>query len=250
MLTFQPPGTYAMVDYYGTGGMFTLEDRRQIFGNSNDLTLGAVLVPAYPLGEAHARADLRLLFLGLGGTLGYRTVWRNLTFEPGDDGEYCKACNRPARRRADGFFSDTPGSDAFALAEGRATLYFPFNEHFVALATGALRYEGGDDRAFDWFYCSVYDAGLIGRFELQGFFKHPSWGGFGPYVQMLSLPRDGQHDDQWAWGFNAVTRLGLLPRNDLLFLTFLIRPGDGMYGQQSYFSPVRALLIYRIMLEL
>jgi len=47
-----------------------------------------------------------------------------------------------------------------------------------------------------------------------------------------------------------VRRLGLLARNDLLFLTFLIKPGDGVFGQQSYYAPIRSLLIYRVSLEL
>jgi hypothetical protein len=64
------------------------------------------------------------------------------------------------------------------------------------------------------------------------------------------LPRAGKHETEVAWGFNAVTRLGLIERNDLLFATFLIRPGDGSYGQHAYYSPVRALLIYRMQLDL
>ena len=64
------------------------------------------------------------------------------------------------------------------------------------------------------------------------------------------LPRDGKHVPEFAYGFNLVTRLGLIPRNDLLFLTFLMRPGDPYYGQHSYFAPFRALLVYRITLSL
>ena len=48
----------------------------------------------------------------------------------------------------------------------------------------------------------------------------------------------------------ARSRLGLIERNDLLFATFLIRPGDGSYGQHAYYSPVRALLIYRMQIDL
>ena len=250
MLTFTPPGDYGYIDFFGTGAMFSAEHRQQIFGNSNDLTIGAAFIPAYPLLETHARADLRILFLGLGATIGYRTVWRDLVFEPGDHGEYCKDCDRASRRRQDPIFSSTPGSDTMPLAEGRATIYLPLNDHVIGLASGALRYEGGHDRHFDWYYTSVYDAGLLERFEGQLYFKHPALGGLGPYVQLLMLPRDGGHHAQWAAGFNLVTRLGLLPRNDLLYWTFLIRPGDGIYGQQSYFAPVRSLLVYRIILDL
>jgi len=250
MLTFQKPGTNLLLDYFGTGGVFTLEHRAQIFGASNDLTLAGSVIPAYPLAEYDARADLRILFLGLGGTVGYRTVWRDLTFEPGENGAYCHACDRKSRRDRESFFSATPGSDTYPLAEARATLYFPFNDYLVGTTTGALRYEGRNDRSFDWYYSSIYDRGVMGRYEAQLFLKHPDFGGIGPYVQLLMLPRAGKHEAQWAGGFNMVTRLGLLPRNDLVFLTFLIRPGDAVYGQQSYFAPIRALLIYRIMIDL
>jgi hypothetical protein len=202
------------------------------------------------LGEAFARADLRILFLGIGATAAYRTVWRDLTFEPGDHGEYCKDCDRKSRRKQDPLFGKSPGSDSFGWGEARATLYFPFNQYVIGTASGALRYEGRNDRSYDWFYTSVYDRGLIERFEAQLFLKHPNWGGFGPYLQLLMLPRDGSHDAQWAFGFNAVTRLGLIHSDDLLFLTFLIRPGDGMYGQHNYFSPIRSLLIYRMIFDL
>jgi hypothetical protein len=66
----------------------------------------------------------------------------------------------------------------------------------------------------------------------------------------MSLPRAGKHDTEFAAGFNAVTRLGLLERNDLLFLTFLMRPGDNQYGQHSYYLPIRALIIYRAVFSL
>jgi hypothetical protein len=250
MLDIQPKGSFAIVDYFGTGGMLTLEQRIPIYGNANDLTVGTTMIGSYPLGEAVARADLRILFLNIGGSLGYRTVWRHLSFEPGDDGEYCEHCDRGSRRHQDELFGRTPGSDEYPYAEARGTLLLPFNDYLVGTTTFALRYEGRRDRSYDWFYTSVYDSGVLGRWEAQLFIKHREWGGIGPYLQLLSLPRAGEHESQFAAGFNAVTRLGLLPRNDLLFLTFLIRPGDDIYGQQSYYAPVRALLIYRMLFTL
>lgn len=249
MLSFQPPGTSLLIDYYGTGAQLTLENRTRIYGDSNDLTLGAALVPAYPLGEMHARADLRILFIGIGATLAYRTVWRNLQFEADPDG-YCLRCDREGRREVDGLLDDALGTDHWGWGEVRGSLYAPFNEYLVGVSTAALRYEGRSDRTFDWFYTSVYDHGLLGRWETQLFFKHPDWGGIGPFVQLLVLPRGEEHEDQWAFGFNAVTRLDLLRSDDLLFITFLTRPGDPSYGQHSYYSPIRALLIYRVSLTL
>jgi hypothetical protein len=249
ILDFQPEGTFAIADYFGTGGMLTLEHRARFYGAANDVITGATLVGSYPLGELTLRTDLRILFLSIGGQIAYRTVWRDLSFEPGED-SYCEGCDRKSRRDRDEVFGKSPGTDAFPWGEVRTNLYFPFNEHLIVIGTGALRYEGRRDRSYDWFYTSVYDGGLLGRFEAQMFVKHRDWGGIGPYVQLLMLPRDGEHDAQWAAGFNATMRLGLLPRNDLLFLTFLIRPGDPQYGQHNYFSPIRALLIYRMLFQL
>jgi hypothetical protein len=249
MLSFQPSGTFFLLDYYGTGAQLTLEHRTQLYNASNDVTVAAAVVPAYPLGEAYARADLRILFIGLGATLAYRSVWRSLEFEPDPNG-YCLRCDREGRREVDPFFGKSPGTDHWPYAEARASLYLPFNEHVVAVSTVAARYEGRKDRTFDWFYTSVYDRGVFGRWETQLFFKHRDWGGIGPYAQLLYLPRGDKHDSQWALGFNAVTRMGLLRKDDLVFLTFLTRPGDSSYGQHSYYSPIRALLIYRMQLTL
>jgi hypothetical protein len=249
MLGFEPNGTFLLFDYFGTGGQLTLEHRLPIYGDANDLSLAAALVPAYPLGEAYARADLRILFFGIGTTVAYRSVWRDLQFEADPDG-YCLACDREGRREVDSFLERSPGSDHWPYAEVRGSLFGPFNEYFVGMTTAALRYEGRDDRTFDWFYTSVYDRGFLGRWETQFYFKHRDWGGIGPYAQLLVLPRGDQHESQWAIGFNAVTRLGILRRDDLLFITFLARPGDDSYGQHSYFAPIRALAIYRVRLTL
>jgi hypothetical protein len=249
MLGFEPNGTFLIIDYFGTGGQLTLEHTAPIYGDNNDFSVAAALVPAYPLGEAYARADLRILFFGIGTTVAYRSVWRNLEFEPDPDG-YCLMCDQDARREIDSLTKDSPGSDDWAYAEVRGSLYGPFNEYFVGMTTAALRYEGRDDRTFDWFYTSVYDRGFLGRWETQFYFKHRDWGGIGPYAQLLVLPRGDEHESQWALGFNAVTRLGILSRDDLLFITFLMRPGDESYGQHAYHAPVRALAIYRIRLTL
>jgi hypothetical protein len=190
------------------------------------------------------------LFLRFGGSIGYRTVWRNLSFEAGEDGEYCVKCDRGARRDRDPILGKGPDTDHFLMAEGTVSLFAPFNEYVVFTSTLAARYEGLRDRSYDWFFTTVHDSGVMTRSETLLFFKHRDWGGFAPYLQVMWLPRGGKHDTEVAWGFNAVTRLGLLERNDLVFLTFLIRPGDGSYGQHSYYSPVRALIIYRMQLDL
>lgn len=245
-----PPGNYLLLDYFGTGGQIGLEHRGSIYGKVNDYTLNLSTLIAYPVGQVTASAALRVLFLRFAGSVGYRTVWRNLSFEAGEDGEYCVKCDRAARRARDPVLGEGPDTDKFFMAEGSVSIYAPFNEWIVFTSQLAARYEGLRPRSYDWFFTNVHDPGVMTRSETLLFFKHRDWGGFAPYLQVMWLPRAGKHETEVAWGFNAVTRLGLIERNDLLFVTFLIRPGDGSYGQHAYYSPVRALLIYRMQLDL
>jgi hypothetical protein len=249
MLEGDKPGDKLVLDYFGTGGQLTLVRRRPIYGNANEYTTGVTALVGYPLAQLTAAATLRILFLEFGGSIGYRTIWRNLTFKPGED-TYCVDCDRAARRELDPILGKGPDTDRYVFAEGRVQLYAPFNEHFVLTSLLAARYEGSKPREYDWFFTDIHDGGVITRWETLAFFKHRDLGGIGPYLQLMVLPRAGKHETEFAYGFNAVTRLGLIDRDDLLFFTFLMRPNDPYYGQHSYFLPVRALLIYRITLSL
>lgn len=238
-------GTFLHVDCLFTGGQLTLEQRTRIYGSANDLTVGAGVLPTFPFGEGFVRADLRLVILQLGASAAYRTTWRGLSFAPGPSGEYCADCDRLSRRDVRNF-----GSEAFPWSELRAGLVLPFNDYVVMTSTVAARYEDRPDRSFDWFYTSIFDRGWLGRWESMLFIKHSSFGGLGPFVQTLWLPREDRHQAQWAAGLNFVTRVGLLPRNDLLLVSLLARPGDDTFGQHMYFSPLRAIVAYRVTLEL
>ena len=244
------PGTYLLLDYFGTGGQIGLEYRGAIFGKQNSYALNVSSLIGYPLGQITASASLRVLFLEFSVWGGYRSVWRNLSFQPGDNGEYCVSFDRAARREIDPVLGKGPDTDRYPMFEGSVQLYAPFNDWVVFYSQLAARYEGLRPRSYDWFFTNIHDDGLITRSETLLFIKHRDYGGFAPYVQVMWLPRAGRHEAEVAWGFNAVIRLGLIERNDLLFATFLIRPGDDYYGQHAYFSPVRALLIYRMFLQL
>lgn len=250
MLTGIPAGDRLYVDYLGTGARFTLEHRRTFLGRSNDYTLGVSSLLGYPLGQVEATAAVRVLWFELGAAVGYRLLWRNLSFEPGENGEYCRDCDRPARRDRDPLLGSGHGTDDFLFGEARLQLYAPFNEYFVFTSLFAARYEGVAPRSYDWFYTTVHDPGWMTRWEAIGLFKHRKLGAIGPYVMVNSVPRADHHDNEFAFGFNAMTRLGLVDHNDMLFITFLLRPGDGLYGVHSYFAPVRALIVYRLMLSL
>jgi len=249
MLNGLPAGDRLILDYLGTGGRVTLEHKRTLFGGANDYSFSTSALLGYPLGQAEASAAMRVLWFEIGATLGYRVVWRNLQFEPGD-GTYCSECDRPARRRRDGLFDSGSGIDHFGFAEGRIQLYAPLNDYFVFTSLFAMRYETLRPRSYDWFFTNVHDPGWMTRLELIGLAKHRRWGGIGPYIMYISVPRGGHQESEVAFGFNAMTRLGLVDRNDMLFVTFLVRPGDGMYGVHSYYAPVRALVVYRMTLSL
>jgi hypothetical protein len=249
-LTGLPPGDRYILDYLGTGGRVTLEHRRPIINKANDYTLSVSSLLGLPLAQLEVNASLRMLWFEFGVSAGYRIVWRNLSFEPGDNGAYCKDCDRVARRRQDPLFGSGAGADEFGFVEGRFQLYAPFNDWFVFTSVFALRYEDLAPRSYDWFYTTVHDPGAMPRFEAIGMFKHRDYGAIGPYVMLASMPRDGRQEPELALGFNAMTRLGLVEHNDMLFVTFLIRPGDDLYGVHSYYAPVRALIVYRLMLSL
>jgi hypothetical protein len=249
MLDQIPEGNFLTLDYFGTGGQLSLEHHEPIYGASNDFVSGVNTLLAYPLAQASAYSSLRILFLELGGMIGYRSVWRSLQFDAGKD-SYCVDCSRVSRRRIDPIFGASLDTDRYVYAEAKAALYAPFNEYVLFTSQLVARYEDSHDRSYDWFFTSVHDGGVITRSESMLFFKHRDWGGIAPYVQLMFLPRGPKHEMEVAYGFNAVRRLGLIDRDDLLFLTFLIRPGDGYYGQHDYHAPIRALLVYRMILAL
>jgi hypothetical protein len=242
-------GERLILDYFGTGGQLTVEHRGRVYGASNDYSLSSSVLVGYPLAQGSVSATFRLLFLEFGASAGYRAVWRNLSFAPGDH-TYCADCDRPARRSKDPILGSGPDTDRYAFGSAWLQLYAPLNDYFVLTSQLMARYEGVRPRTYDWFYTDIHDAGVITQWETLAFVKHPKWGAIGPYLQVLSLPRAGHHEVEVAAGFNAVTRLGLIKRNDMLLLTVLMRPGDGYYGQHSYYAPVRALAIYRLSLSL
>lgn len=244
-----PAGSRFILDYFGTGAQLTLQHNAPIYGKANEVVAGVNTLIGYPLAQASAFTCLRVLFLELGATLGYREVWRSLRFEKGID-SYCADCDRSARRASDPLLGKTPFTDRYAFAEGKLQLYAPLNDYVVFTSQLIARYEDSLPRSYDWFFTSIHDGGVSVRSENFLFLKHRDWGGIGPYVQVMSLPRADHHETEVAYGFNAVTRFGLVDRDDLLFLTFLVRPGDRYYGAHNYYAPIRALLIYRLMLAL
>jgi len=237
-------GDHAYLDYLGSGAQLTLEHRKPFFGGSNAYSFGASTLVGQYFGQAQASARLRILLVELSATVGYRALWRNFSFEPGDDGEYCKACDRPARRTADPPVGSTTGVANYAYAQGSVALFVPFNEWMVLASTFVAQYEDSPDRTYDQIFTNIHDGGMMWITEHTFLFKHRDWGAIGPYLQVISMPRDGHHETEVAWGLNGLTRVGLIRRNDVLGASVLVRPGDGNYGQHWYYVPARIILSY------
>jgi hypothetical protein len=188
--------------------------------------------------------------LEVSGTVGYRTLWRNLAYEPGESGAYCKDCDRPARRDSDPVFDPTSGHAKYPYAEASIGLFLPLNDHMVFGSQFTARYEDSPDRSYDQLYANIHDGGLLWISETTMFFKHKDWGAIGPYLQIMSMPRAGSYETEAAAGFNGLARVGLIKRDDVLIASLLMRPGDGVYGQHWYFWPARLILAYRIAFSL
>jgi hypothetical protein len=243
-------GSFLHLDYLGAGAALTLEHRLPFYGGANVLTLsGSTLVGQY-FGQAQATAALRIVVLEFSATVGYRALWRNLVYEAGEGGAYCKDCDRPARRDSDPVFDPLSTHAKYPYVEAGLGLYLPLNEHMVFGSQFLAHYEDSPDRSWDQLLTYIHDGGLLYLSETTMFFRHRKWGAIGPYLQVASMPRAGRYETEIAAGFNALARVGLIRRNDVLVVSFLMRPGDDVYGQHWYYWPARLILDYRISFDL
>lgn len=245
MLRLQPAGTFALLDFFGSGIQATIQRNVDIYGNLNNFQARAFTTLMYPLGDVGIGIDIRILVLRLSGDIGVRSVWRDLAFAPG------QPTSRTERGKRDLFLAGSTTSDTYPFAEGRAELLLPFNRHLLVTTLGAVRYEGEHPTSFDYLWAYVHEGGVIPRWEMQLWIHHADWGGIGPYLETLSLPRADGRNLGWTVGFTAVTRAGILTRrDDLLYFSFRICPGDDEFGQQSLHAPIRGILLYRLALTL
>jgi hypothetical protein len=251
MVAAQPSGTYANIDVIFPGAQFQLEHRVPFYGVANELNIKANVLPTIVFMESQLDADLRLVVLSLGGSVGFRDVFHNITFGPNDTN-----FDRVARRSIDLGGSYTNQFSTFG--EGRATLSLPLNDYMVFQSINALRFEGGPDRTFDWRLGIVRDAGMQVRSDTVLFFKHRNWGALGPQVQVLNYPLAGVRNTQVNYGFTFTTRPGLRARNDIFFLSVLFGiggtvngvPTQDVYGNHLFKMPVTFQLAYRTVFEI
>jgi len=250
MIAAGEAGTDVFVDTVLPGAQLTVEHREPIYAFANQLNLraNALLTPAFF--ESQADVELRVLVLTLGGSYGYRNLMSEQTFEEGEEHD------RYARRIK--FVDGLQTSDAFTFGEFRATVSLPVNDWVVFNGINTFRFEGGDDRSYDWRNAVVRDSeDMLFRSDLMLFFKHRDFGGLAPLFQIMNYGLGNERFTQLNYGFLFATRPGFRRANDIFFVQFLFHPGSTFgsydnsegYGNHLLFSPISLTIAYRVILE-
>jgi hypothetical protein len=247
MIAAQPEGTDAIVDLVFPGGQAALEHRVPIYMMANQLTLRGNALYTLPFYESQLDADLRILILTIGASAGFRSDFRTLTFGPDE------SLSRTHRRLRD--LDGRVEHETWEFGEGRATVSLPINDYVLLNAINTLRFQGQDDRTFDWRTGIVHDGSFF-RSDITLFFKHGDFGGAGPMLQILNFGLRETRFTQINYGFVFVTRPGFRRRDDIFFLQFLFHPGDTLgtydnessYGAHLFVAPITFTIAYRMIL--
>jgi hypothetical protein len=249
-----PPaaGTFALLDAYTIGVQASLENRAHLEEGMSMLQTRVSGIASYPYADGSLNLDARVFLFTLGGSLGYRHVWRNHTFEPGEDR------SRDARndRESEGDFD----SQGFSYAEGRFRLVVPLDLLFF-VTSATVRDEARDDNSFDWLHANVHDGGTFFKWEGTLFVRHRDFGAIGPYLRVMEMPvtednSSGRHtrETELHYGFVYGTRPGFIKarggNSDLFLLQVITKLDDDEYGLHGYRVPAYLLAVYRAALEL
>src|SRR5262245_11861570 len=123
MLQAGKPGTYLNLDVVFGALQAGLEHRMNIFGGANTLVLRGSVLAASPYGSTQLDADLRLVILNLGVSVGAQDIWMNQTFQKG------QVPTRKLRRERDA--SGDFDTSQYGFFEGRAGIVLPFNDYVL-----------------------------------------------------------------------------------------------------------------------
>ena len=177
-----PPtaGLFSHSDVYNVGLQQSIESRSHLEEGMSMLHLRASGIASYPYADGSANVDARVFLFTLGASGGYRHVYRDHTFAPGEE--------RTREARLDREEADEIGSQGFPYAEGRLRLVIPLDMFFM-VNTATMRWEDGNDNSFDWFHGIVHDSGTMFKYEGVLFFRHRDFGGIGPYVRYMNVPK-------------------------------------------------------------
>lgn len=243
-------GVFSHSDLYNVGLQQSLEHRMHLEEGMSMLHTRLSGVVSYPYAEGSLNLDVRVFLVTLGGSAGYRQVYRNHTFEPGEDASRDRRNEREKAGEHD--------SQGYAFGEGRLRMVVPLDPFFL-VTTGTLRWEGVDDNSFDWFHANMHDSGTLGKVDGTLFWRNPSFGGIGPYLRFMSVQKtkdDGSHEREGElhYGLTFGTRPGLVTprgrRSDLLLVQLITKLGDEEFGLHPYRLPLYPLIVYRATLTL
>lgn len=242
-----PPtaGTFAHLDAYTVGLQASVENRAHLEEGMSMLHTRVSGIASYPYADGSLNLDARVFLFTLGGSFGYRHVWRNHTFDPGQD--------RSRDARNDLEDAGDYDSQGFSYAEGRLRFVIPLDFLFM-VNTGTIRDEGQNDNSFDWFHANIHDKGTYYKYEGTLFFRHRDFGALGPFLRVMEMPKDGSRETDVHYGLVYGTRPGFIrPRHgnaDLFLLQVITKFGDDEFGLHAYRVPVYLLAVYRASIEL
>jgi hypothetical protein len=249
MLGAGPPGSYLNLDVVFGALQATFEQRMNIFGGANSLSIRAGALAAIPFGSTQLDADLRLVILNIGASVGAQDIWINETFEKG-----VLPSRKLRREREAGGDFDT---QQFGFFEARGGLVLPFNDHLLFNNVNAFRVMGSKDGTFDYQAGVVHDGNYL-KSDFQLFVKGERFGGIAPMFQVLNFPYAGERRTQLNFGFIYVSRAGLVLRDDVILFQMLFHAGDALggydnsdvYGMAVLRGPVAFTLAYRSVISL
>jgi hypothetical protein len=245
-----PPraGTFVHADLFTAGVQATLEKRMALEDESlSMLHLRANAMASIGYADLGLQSDLRFggLFT-IGGGMGYRRVWNN--FSPPPD-----IANTRERRHD----KDEPRGDKavnWPWFELRARMVIPL-ESLWLVANAASRWEGtvGDsmpENAYDWFHTNVHDPGQITRLDATLFYRNKHFGGLGPTIRYMNMPRAGERVTEVVYGLTFGTRPGFFRKDDLLLVQTLFDFKDtkkefGWHTGPLEKIPAYIMIIYR-----
>ncbi len=259
-------GTFVHADIFTAGAQATLEHRRAL----EDETLGMFHLRANALaslGYADFGAHTDLRFLGLftiGASAGYRRVWNNYS--------YPIAFDNTREWRHDKHNEPDKGEPRGAKVvswpwlELRARMVIPL-ESLWLVTNAAVRWESpgsngaldGSDgmplNTFDWFHTNVHDPGRLLRLDATLFYRHKSFGGLGPTVRYMNMPREGERVTEVVYGLTFGTRPGFRHKDDLLLVQALFDVVDkkkefGWHVGPLGKVPSFIMVIYRMSISL
>jgi hypothetical protein len=249
MLGAGDPGSYLNVDVVFGALQATYENRMNVFGGANALTLKAGALAAIPYGSTQLDADLRIVILNIGASVGAQDFWINETFADG----VTPTRKLRREREAAGDFN----TQQFGFFEARAGLVLPFNDYVLFNNVNSFRVMGTKQGTFDYNTGVVHDGNYL-KSDFQLFFKNEHIGGVGPMLQLLNFHYDGERRTQINFGLMYVSRAGLVQRNDLILFQMLFHAGDSLggydnsdvYGMAVLRGPISFTLAYRSVINL